>query len=142
MRLIATLILGAMISSICNSPSVAKPPTPDRIPTALQDYVAAKDDSFAWKLLKNDSSNDFLTYDINLTSQVWQGITWKHALIVFVPIKNLQHRDTVLQFIMGGSTGGKPSDDDRAMGRRLAESAQMPVAFLYQVPNQPLLGDR
>ncbi len=120
----------------------AKKPAAAGVPTALQDYVAAKDDSFAWKLLKNDSTDDFLTYDIDLTSQVWQRITWKHALTVFVPTNNIRHRDTVLLFIMGGSTGGKLGDDDRAMGRRLANAAQMPVAFLSQVPNQPLLGDR
>ena len=57
-------------------------------------------------------------------------------------LNDLQHKDTVLLFIMGGSTGGKPGDDDRAMGRKLATAAQMPVAFLHQVPNQPLLGDR
>ena len=73
---------------------------------------------------------------------MWQGITWKHALTVFIPLNNLQHKDTVLLFIMGGSTGSKLGDDDRAMGRKLATDAQMPVAFLSQVPNQPLLGDR
>ena len=88
------------------------------------------------------AADDFLTYDIDLTSQVWQGITWKHALTVFVPLNDIEHKDTVLLFIMGGSTGGKPGDDDRAMGRKLATAAQMPVAFLNQVPNQPLLGDR
>lgn len=111
------------------------------IPTALQDYVAAKDDAFAWKLLKNDESDGYIIYDIDLTSQVWQGITWKHALTVFVP-PEIEHRDTVLLFIMGGSTGNRPGEDDRMMGRKLASWARMPVAFLNQVPNQPLLGDR
>jgi PhoPQ-activated pathogenicity-related protein len=142
MRYPVRLFIVFMISSVCNSTAVAKPPSADGIPTALQDYVAAKDDAFVWKLLKNDSGDGFLTYDIDLTSQVWQGITWKHSLTVFVPVNNIQHRDTVLLFIMGGSTGKKLGDDDRAMGRRLANAAQMPVAFLSQVPNQPLLGDR
>ncbi len=142
MRPFAHLFFIAMIVAACHSRAEAKPPTADGIPTALQDYVAAKDDSFAWKLLKNDSGDDFLTYDIDLTSQVWQGITWKHALTVFIPTGNLRHNDTVLLFITGGSTGNKLGDDDRAMGRMLATAAQMPVAFLSQVPNQPLMGDR
>src|SRR6476620_4366795 len=108
MRLIATLLLGTMISSVCYLSADAKPANADGIPTALQDYVAAKDDSFAWKLLKNDSTDDFLKYDIDLTSQVWQGVTWKHALTVFIPIDRLRHRDTVLLFITGGSIGGSP----------------------------------
>ena len=79
MRSIAKVFLVVMIGWVCYSSADAKPATTGGIPTALQDYVAAKDDSFAWKLLKNDSSDDFLTYDIDLTSQVWQGITWKRA---------------------------------------------------------------
>src|SRR6478672_2867204 len=136
MRPIRKLFLVVVFGSIWYSSADAKPPTADGVPTALQEYVAAKDNSFAWKLLKNDTGDGFLTYDIDLTSQVWQGITWKHALTVFVPVNNIQHRDTVLLFIMGGSTGKQLGDDDRAMGRRLANAAQMPVAFLSQVPNQ------
>src|SRR6185312_16870278 len=113
MRLIAILLLGTVISSICYSSADAKPPAADGVPTALQDYVAAKDDAYNWKLVKNDRSDGFLTYDVELTSQVWEGITWKHALTVFIPLNHLRHRDTVLLFIMGGSTGGKPSADDR-----------------------------
>ena len=94
-----------MIGCVWYSSADAKPPTADGIPTALQDYVAAKDDSFAWKLLKNDSSDGFLTYDIDLTSQVWQGITWKHALTVFVPVNNLQHKDTVSALHYGREHG-------------------------------------
>jgi PhoPQ-activated pathogenicity-related protein len=119
----------------------AKEPATDAIPKALQQYVAAPDDSFAWKILKNDRRDGALTYDIDLTSQVWQGITWKHALTVVVP-PNIRHKDTVMLFISGGSIGSRPDEEDRAMIRKLAEQAHMPVAFLSQVPNQPLLGAR
>jgi PhoPQ-activated pathogenicity-related protein len=142
MRSLAILLFALLVATNSFPRAEAKTPATASVPTALQDYVAAKDDSFAWKLLKNDRSDDFLTYDIDLTSQVWQGITWKHALTVIVPVNNIQHRDTVLLFIMGGSTGKQLGADDRAMGQRLANAAQMPVAFLSQVPNQPLLGDR
>jgi PhoPQ-activated pathogenicity-related protein len=142
MRSLAILFFALLVLIKTVSIAEAKKPAADGVPTALQDYVAAKDDSFAWKILKNDSADDFLTYDIDLTSQVWQGITWKHALTVIVPVNNIRHRDTVLLFITGGSIGGKLGDDDRAMGRKIATAAQMPVAFLSQVPNQPLMGDR
>lgn len=142
MRAIAIVLVQLAIVAASLARAEAKGRAAEAVPTALQDYVAAKDDSFAWKLLKNDTGHNFLTYDIDLTSQVWQGITWTHALTVFVPDSNIPHKDTVLLFIMGGSTGKKLGDDDRAMGRRLAKAAQMPVAFLSQVPNQPLLGDR
>jgi len=113
----------------------------DDIPTALQEYVAAKDDPYSWKIVRTDSSNGFVTYDIDLTSQVWQGITWKHALTVLIA-PGVQHKETVLLFILGGSNGKRPGEDDLEMGRKLAMAAQMPVALLHQVPNQPLLGDR
>jgi PhoPQ-activated pathogenicity-related protein len=137
----AIVFLQSAILLACFATAQAKTPSKDDVPTALKDYVTKKDDSFAWKILGRDREDGVLTYDIDLTSQVWQGITWKHAMAAFVP-PNLQHRDTVLLFIMGGSTGKRPNDDDLAMGRKLAIAAQMPVAFLYQVPNQPLLGDR
>jgi PhoPQ-activated pathogenicity-related protein len=141
MRPIAILSLVTLIIAVCSLVTEAKDPPAAAIPTALQDYVAAKDDSYAWKIVDTDESDGYLTYSIDLTSQKWQGITWKHALTVFVP-PELEHADTVLLFIMGGSTGSKLGDDDRTMGRKLASAAQMPVALLNQVPNQPLLGDR
>jgi PhoPQ-activated pathogenicity-related protein len=82
-----------------------------------------------------------LIYEVDLTSQVWQGITWKHALSAFVP-EGIEHNDTVLLYITGGSNGGRTSDEDLALGSRLATLAQMPVAILKQVPNQPLLGGK
>src|SRR5215212_4860427 len=141
MRNVATLFFQAVVVLACCVAADAKGQAVKEVPTALQDYVAAKDNSYSWTLVKNDRSDDFLTYDIELTSQVWEGITWKHALTVFIPLNDLRHRDTVLLFIMGGSTGGKPGADDLAMGRRLATNAEMPVALLSQIPNQPLLGD-
>ena len=141
MQAISIVLLQSVVIAGCFVRAEAKEQPVEGVPTALQDYVAAKDDAFAWKILSSDHSGGFLVYDIDLTSQVWQGITWKHALTAFVP-PNIRHEDVVLLFIMGGSTGKRAERDDLEMGRKLAMAAQMPVAFLYQVPNQPLLGDR
>src|SRR5215208_2584464 len=100
MRAICIVLLQSLIVTFCLPCAEAKPQPAEGVPTALQDYVAAKDDAFAWKILKNDRSSDYLTYDVELTSQVWEGITWKHALTVIVPLNNIRHRDTVLLFIM------------------------------------------
>jgi hypothetical protein len=43
---------------------LAKEPAAGDLPTALQDYVAAKDDSFAWKIRGTDERNGCLVYDI------------------------------------------------------------------------------
>src|SRR5215208_6446284 len=141
MRAIAIVLLQAAVVAICLAHAGAKEQLAEGVPTALQEYVGAKDDAFAWKILSSDSSNGCLVYDVDLTSQVWQGITWKHALTAIVP-PNVRHKDVVLLFIMGGSTGKRAGNDDLEMGRKLASNAQMPVVLLYQVPNQPLLGDK
>ena len=111
MRLIAPFAFFMTILLVWSQSVEAKKPSADGVPTALQEYVAAEDEAFAWKILKNDQNDGFLTYDIDLTSQVWQGITWKHALTVVVP-PDVRHTDTVLLFIMGGKTGGRPGDED------------------------------
>lgn len=138
------IYIAALCSSIavaCFSIVVAQQPAVDELPTQLQDYVSAQDDAFAWRIRATNERDGCLVYDIDLTSQVWQGITWKHAMSAFVP-DEVRHTDTVLLFITGGSNGGRPRDEDLATGAKLATLAQMPVAFLHQVPNQPLLGNR
>ena len=141
MRLSHTVAALLTVTSVCIPPAEAKEPAATDIPTALQEYVAAKDDAFAWTIRGKEEKNGCLVYDIDLTSQEWQGITWKHAMSAFVP-EGVRHTDTVLLFIMGGSTGSRPGDGDLEMGAKLATMAQMPVAMLYQVPNQPLLGNK
>jgi PhoPQ-activated pathogenicity-related protein len=141
MRLAKVVCFLVVVADICVPQVQAKEPDAADIPTALQEYVAAKDDAFAWTIRAKKTESGCLIYDVDLTSQVWQGITWKHALTAFVP-EEIQHTDTVLLFIMGGSNGGRPGNDDVAMGARLATVAQMPVALLHQVPNQPLLGGK
>ena len=80
-------------------------------------------------------------HSINLTSQVWQGITWSHELTIYEP-KELTHHDSALLFITGGRTGSKPSDKDHEMAFALTKVTGARVAVLHQVPNQPLLGDK
>jgi PhoPQ-activated pathogenicity-related protein len=141
MRYFAAACFLALAETVCLNGTHAKEPAAQDIPTELQDYVSAKDDAFAWKIVGTDQRDGCLIYDIDLTSQEWQGITWKHAMAAFVP-DDIRHTDTVLLFITGGSTGKRVGGDDIAMGIKLAAVAQMPVVILNQVPNQPLLGDR
>jgi PhoPQ-activated pathogenicity-related protein len=111
------------------------------VPTALQDYVKAPDATYGYEVLGSERLDDCTLHKLALTSQTWHDIPWKHALYIYVPAK-VQHKQTVLLFITGGKVGGTPSDDEVKMGAKLAQTAAMPVAFLHQVPNQPLLGDK
>ncbi len=141
MRSLAIPFVCSLIVAAGLTNASAKEPSAEAVPTALQDYVEAKDDAFAWKIAGTEQVDGCTIINIELTSQLWQGITWKHALTAFVP-EDIRHEDTVLLFITGGSIGGKPGQDELAMGRQLAAAAQMPVAVLQQVPNQPLLENK
>lgn len=111
------------------------------VPTTLRDFVARPDDSFAWKLVDSQELDGARSYDVELTSQTWQDIVWKHDLLVFQPA-NLKYPDHVLLYITGGSNKNKPKPEDRLLGSSLATLTGCRVALLFQVPNQPLLGGR
>jgi PhoPQ-activated pathogenicity-related protein len=100
----------------------------------LPGYVAKPDAVFAWRLNGKSDSPLGTVYDLHLVSQVWQGITWEHGLQVHVPPGVAP---TATMFLY--NTGGKPSPGGAAFGLTLAAKMKAPVAFLYGIPNQPLL---
>jgi PhoPQ-activated pathogenicity-related protein len=81
-----------------------------------------------------------------LTSQRWQGYTWKHQLTILVPPKN--SHDGALLFIAWGlnnkKTGmpewEKPDNDLTQEMSKIAEKNDAIVAIVRQVPNEPLFG--
>jgi len=74
-------------------------------------------------------------YPVKLTSQVWQGITWKHNLHIVKPAQ-LEIPDTALLFITGSGEG----KTELAIATILANTLRAVVAVLHDVPNQPLFG--
>jgi PhoPQ-activated pathogenicity-related protein len=104
----------------------------------LDDYVKKPDPAFAWSQTGNHRTPAGTIYGLELTSQVWQGITWTHDLRVYEP-NEVAFPDTVLLFITGGSQDSKPDDDDHKRSFALARVCGARVAVLPQVPNQPLL---
>ncbi|MBQ17020.1 MAG: phenylacetic acid degradation protein [Planctomycetaceae bacterium] len=109
--------------------------------SALDDYVRAKDSSYRWTLQETRSTDRGRVHRIQLVSQTWQGIRWQHRMLVLEP-RRLAHADRVLLFITGGSTGREPSKADQRRYGLLAGACGARVAVLYQVPNQPLLGNK
>jgi PhoPQ-activated pathogenicity-related protein len=100
----------------------------------LLDYVKKPDDKFSWKLTKKVDLGTGTVYNIHLVSQEWQGVTWTHELQVFLP-KDVKPSATMFLW----NQGGKPSAGSMAFGMDLAVRMKAPVAFLYGIPNQPLL---
>jgi PhoPQ-activated pathogenicity-related protein len=100
----------------------------------LPGYVAKADASFRWELKGKVDSPLGTIYDLHLSSQTWQGIAWEHGLQVHVP---LGVTPTATMFLW--NQGGKPSTASAAFGLALAAKINAPVAFLFGIPNQPLL---
>jgi PhoPQ-activated pathogenicity-related protein len=141
MRRVLSQALGLLIFISAANPSVAREAATEKIPTALSDYVTAPDDSYGYENQGSEVVDGCTVHKLLLTSQTWQGIPWRHALYAYVP-QDVRHKDTVLLFITGGKIGGQPNDEEKSMAAGLARLAGVPVAFLHQVPNQPLLDGR
>jgi PhoPQ-activated pathogenicity-related protein len=107
----------------------------------LDDYVKKADPSFAWSEAGRGSTPAGTYTELKLTSQTWKGITWTHALYVYEPVQ-VADTDVMLLFITGKSHGEKPGLDDHKSYFGLARACGARVAVLFQVPNQPLLGEK
>ena len=116
------VLLGCLIGPISGVAHAQRASEP--VPTTLRDFVAKPDDSFSWKLVDRSETDGAVTFQVELTSQTWQDITWKHDLLVFQPAR-LKHPDHVLLFITGGSNGNKPKADDRLLGASLAMLSEL-----------------
>jgi PhoPQ-activated pathogenicity-related protein len=103
----------------------------------LIEYVTKPEPAYSWQVKNKMVRLDGVIYDLHLVSQVWQDIKWEHQLQVYQP-KDAAPNATMLLW----NTGGKASISDMAFGMLLANKIKAPCAFLYHVPNQPLLGDK
>ena len=117
--------------------------------TALDDYVAAPDNHYAYSLVNTIpfATSGCTAYVYDLTSQAWRSaaevradeVVWHHWLTVFVPTQ-LQH-DTALLHINAGDNGSSPPGATYPLFpflALLAGSTGSVVADLQMVPNQPL----
>ena len=110
--------------------------------TALDRYVAKKDDVFGWKLISKTKTNTHSTYVLELTSQSWRTATdvdkpvWKHWLTITKPEKVIHNK--ALLFIGGGANSDPAPTQSSARAQQIATETNSIVADLGMVPNQPL----
>jgi hypothetical protein len=52
------------------------------VPVDLAEYVAKAEPGFAWSVEDTKAVGEVKAWRLKLTSQVWQGITWTHDLLV------------------------------------------------------------
>lgn len=110
--------------------------------TALDDYVAAPDENFRYRLVRTLPGQGWTAYVLELTSQSWRSpgevdrTLWQHWLSIVKPDK--VSTQMALLFIGGGNNGGKPPEKVDTALPLIAVGAGSVVASLGQVPNQPL----
>jgi PhoPQ-activated pathogenicity-related protein len=108
---------------------------------ALARYVARPEPVYGWALQEKAEAGGTTIYKLELTSQTWQGIVWKHVLHVYEP-QPLRVKGHAILFVTGGSDLKQPSPEEQLFCVGLANLAGGRVAMLKQVPNQPLFGGR
>lgn len=116
-------------------------------PTALDRYVAKKDDVYGWTMVSAVSTFvhggvGYTTYVLNLTSQTWRSAAevkepnWKHWLTIVVPDNAVAGK--ALLYLDGGSVNDAAPTKASDRSLKLAVEAGGISAELHGVPNQPL----
>ena len=106
---------------------------------ALDAYIHNNDQSFRWEIVSNSTDDKGTDCVVNMTSQTWQDIVWKHTMYLFEPV-NLTNPEHCVLYITGGAIGEGPRESDMRIAQLIAGLSGMYVAVLWQVPNQPLMG--
>ena len=102
----------------------------------LQKYVDKREPAFEWQLktkIDREQSGERI-YDLHFVSQVWQGKKWQHQLQIYRPA-DAAPSATMFLWV----TGGGATPEAISLGLELARKMKAPVAFVYHIPNQPLL---
>ena len=105
----------------------------------LESYIRKPEPAYAWKQngKPNRESEGDQIYDLHFVSQTWQGKNWQHQLQVYRP-QSVAPAPMMFLWV----TGGSATPGQIAFGMELARKSKAPVAFLYHIPNQPLLEDQ
>lgn len=109
--------------------------------TGLDEYVAAPDPSYTWKLSATLPGQQRTTYILEMTSQTWKEKDmnrgeWKHWLVITKPAA--MKSDIGYLWITGGANDGQPRKAADLTLSAMADYTGAVVAELRMVPNQPL----
>src|SRR4029434_1759942 len=103
----------------------------------LDSYVALPASEAKWTLMAWMQFGNCEVTQLELVSQVWQGIEWKHDLVLFRP-KDVPPSDAA--FLL--NSGGKAKPEGIPYGVMLATKIKAPVVILLGIPNQPLFDNK
>jgi PhoPQ-activated pathogenicity-related protein len=127
---VARLARAAMMAVALAAPALWSPARAD-----LASYVARPEPAYAWEQKSFTKDEDGSIQELRMVSQTWQGSPWKHRIQVFRSAKAAHP-----EFCLLLNTGGDGGDGDTAFGKAAAAETGCTVAFLYNIPNQPLYG--
>jgi PhoPQ-activated pathogenicity-related protein len=144
MKTVCTLLLVAGVSLLVGLPfraGLAEPVTPKK--TALDDYIAKPDPTYAWKLVKIIPGDGCKAFVLDLKSQSWRSppdvdrSVWQHWLVIVKP-DEVKH-DTAYLRIGSGRNGTAAPEQPGPLLVHFAKTTGTVVAELGMVPNQPLV---
>lgn len=124
------------------SPALADtPPPPADRSTILDLYMKRAQPAYGWTLKSEADLGDGLALvKLELTSQTWRTMQWRHRLNVLVPPAAQGERARAGHAILAiTGTGGE--DEHVQILSGLALRLGVPVAILHDVPNQPLYAE-
>ncbi len=143
MRVGAMVLAVTVLLSVGPQVMAAEQPSTAPAKTALDEYIAKPDASYAWKVIETSKGAGVTSYLVELTSQTWRTEkdvdrpVWKHWLIVAKPDK--VKYDTAMLVIAGGSNGSDPPNPAKSLVTSIATLTQSVTAELKMIPNQPLV---
>lgn len=101
----------------------------------LLSYVQRQEECFNWEVVGKEEVSGTQIFRLQLVSQQWHGVNWKHKISVYIPT-DLKYRNVMGMLI----TGSGFSKGDDVYGALTSNLLKAPLAFLYDIPNQPLFG--
>jgi len=125
---------------LCLSVPTSAQSLPQR--TAIDDYVQRADDSYHWKIIRDETKDGLRQVIIDMTSQTWltkadvDRPQWQHWLSLAIP--SVQQHNTGLLWIGGGANGREAPQTVSERIQLIARATDSVVAELGMVPNQPL----
>ena len=134
-------VLVALTALLAQAPQQA--PQRGTSETALDRYVAAPDDNFAWKALRELPAEGATATLIEMTSQKWltekevEQPLWRHWLTVVRPARVTS--DIGFLFIGGSRLDRQPPAQPPAWMVALARDTGTVITELRLVPNQPIV---
>lgn len=126
------------VLALLGAPAQAAPPELSHV---LEEYSHRAQPAYGWKITSRESQGGVELIHVELTSQVWKGLTWTHRLHVVVPpaATGVRARPGHALLAIAGSGNGKGM-----IGILTGTAVRLgvPVAVLQDVPNQPLFPEQ